>query len=797
MRSRRSSEADRHDDREDRDAVDAGDFDDLVAGYVDRLLAGERLDPLEVLLAHPGTGHEVLERLETFVTAGEDSPPLHRRLGDFTLIRELGRGGVGVVYEARQESMDRRVALKVLPAGVAADRAAFVRFLREAHTAGRLHHPAIVPVHSMGVESDTPYYAMELIEGATLAEVVAKRRQERRPNAAGVFATDVIDLAYFAGVAKAFAEVAAGLHHAHREGVVHRDIKPSNVIVDATGRLRILDFGLAYLEDLGTLTLTGEVVGTPLYMSPEQARREAITIDHRSDIYSLGATLYEVLTLAPPFRGKDRHETLRQIIERDPPPLRRREPRIPADLETIVLKCLRKTPDGRYGTAQALAQDLERFALGDAVEARPEAAWERVRRRLWRHGVRLGVGIAFTAREAVGLAPGDRTTRLLLASALLERTTRRKVVRCEEFVELLEELERLTKSEPTDQHAAFLLRMALETARPHLRLEARSSFMKTTTVCSAILVTLAVALGATRTEARDEVILDDFVADPEFADGEPLTWGSEDPCCPAHVEKVPGEGLRLEDQDRNENGGVLMTSEVFSGDVTIRTRSTVDSAVHAFLHLNLFAQTGYSVFVCDRCFDGDQHRVGLVRWDGSNVAPLWLEEAAGFDPSQGDVHLELSSQGAFVECRIWPEGTERPGAPRFRIRDERYRLGTVAFSVDPTPDFTPAPAFLRWAEVTVSRPDPVLFRRGDSNTDGRVDISDGIRVLGSLFLGLGEPDCADAADADDNGTLEITDAIALFDFLFLGGNPPPAPGPSDCGEDTGGDELGCASAECV
>jgi len=176
--------------------LDPRSTEEAVAAYIDRLLAGERIDPLDVLLQHPGTGHEVLASIESFVLAGRDDPPLLRRFGDFTLLRELGRGGMGVVFEARQESMGRRVALKVLPAGAAAERKAFLRFLREAQTAGKLQHPAIVHVYSMGVEAETPFYAMEYIEGATLAEVIAARRERRPSPGRGVFTGAGEDLPY-------------------------------------------------------------------------------------------------------------------------------------------------------------------------------------------------------------------------------------------------------------------------------------------------------------------------------------------------------------------------------------------------------------------------------------------------------------------------------------------------------------------------------------------------------------------------------------------------------------------------
>jgi len=261
--------------------------------------------------------------------------------------------------------------------------------MREAQTAGKLHHPAIVGVHSLGVEAGTPYYSMEHVEGETLASIILVRSGDKSSTTKSarspIFAPGESSDSYYTSVAKLFARVAEGLSHAHREGVVHRDIKPSNLMLDVEGRLRILDFGLAYFDDVGTLTLTGEVVGTPFYMSPEQARRETIPVDHRTDIYSLGATLYEILTLTPPFRGRDRLDTLRMVIQSDPASIRAHDPFAPRDLETIVLKCMRKNPNGRYSTAEALAQDLTRFVKGEPIEAKPEGKWVSTARRVHRH----------------------------------------------------------------------------------------------------------------------------------------------------------------------------------------------------------------------------------------------------------------------------------------------------------------------------------------------------------------------------------------------------------------------------
>jgi hypothetical protein len=288
---------------------------------------------------------------------------------------------MGVVYEAWQESMERQVALKVLPGGLLADLKAVARFEREAKLAGSLQHPNIVSVHGMGVDDNTPHYAMDYVAGETLARLLGQWQKinDGAPTAFG----EKNEQVFFWSMAGAFAAVADGLQHAHSKGVIHRDIKPSNLILDQEHHLRILDFGLARLEGQESLTLSGELVGTPRYMSPEQARRQRISVDHRTDIYSLGATLYEVLTGQPPFLGKDHTETLSQIVTRDPVEPRRVNPRVPRDLETIVLKCLRKEPSDRYGSAEAVAQDLRRFVRGDPVEARPQTTWEKARRRAW------------------------------------------------------------------------------------------------------------------------------------------------------------------------------------------------------------------------------------------------------------------------------------------------------------------------------------------------------------------------------------------------------------------------------
>src|SRR5262245_5603747 len=271
-----------------------------------------------------------------------DHPPTPQRLGDFEIGREVGRGGMGVVYEARQVSLNRRVALKVLSGGLGLTPKTVQRFRREAEAAAKLHHTNIVPVYATGEENGTHFYAMELIEGPSLDAVIRQMRQARQanpptappstpdelgatgpyidnsaPSASGAAALTSSSLSsdghYFDTVAKMIADVADALEYAHQQGVIHRDIKPSNVLVSPDGRLSINDFGLARMLEHPGMTMTGEFVGTPAYMSPEQITAGRVPIDHRTDMYSLGATLYELLTLQPPFAGKGRDQLLAQV----------------------------------------------------------------------------------------------------------------------------------------------------------------------------------------------------------------------------------------------------------------------------------------------------------------------------------------------------------------------------------------------------------------------------------------------------------------------------------------------------
>jgi serine/threonine protein kinase len=339
-----------------------------------------------------------------------DSNSKSRRLGDFQIIQELGRGGMGIVYEAVQTSLGRRVALKVLAGGLGLTPNAVDRFRREATAAAKLHHTNIVPVYATGAEEGTHLYAMELIEGPSLDRVLKSLRAgspvgERAevmsspvagasyspsqtigyvegpdPAEAGGLSVSALSSggAYFDSAARMVAGVADALDYAHQQGVVHRDIKPANLLLSSDGRLSLNDFGLARMLEEPGMTMNGEFVGTPAYMSPEQITAGRVPTDHRTDVYSLGATLYELLALRAPFAGAGRDQVLAQILHKDPQPPRTVNPKVPVDLETICLKCLEKDPDRRYATAGALAHDLRRYLNRFAITAKRAGPVERL-----------------------------------------------------------------------------------------------------------------------------------------------------------------------------------------------------------------------------------------------------------------------------------------------------------------------------------------------------------------------------------------------------------------------------------
>jgi tetratricopeptide (TPR) repeat protein/tRNA A-37 threonylcarbamoyl transferase component Bud32 len=315
-------------------------------------------------------------------------------MGDFRIIRMIGKGGMATVYEAEQISLKRRVALKVLPGHLSLHDEAVKRFRREAEAGGRQSHPGIVAIFAVGEHDGSHYIAEELIEGETsLADLLEEYRQEK-----------TLPLGYYQRGAQIILEVAEALQHAHEAGVIHRDVKPSNVLITPDGRPKVSDFGLAKVEDALALSRTGEFIGTPFYMSPEQAMSRRIGIDHRTDIYSLGVSLYELLTLKRPFEGKTSKEVLKKIIFFEAKNPNKLNARVPRDLSTICMKAMEKNPLKRYQTMAELKEDLNRYLHGEVILARPAGAAARTGKWIRRHPAAASVaGVLIVSALAIAL----------------------------------------------------------------------------------------------------------------------------------------------------------------------------------------------------------------------------------------------------------------------------------------------------------------------------------------------------------------------------------------------------------
>jgi len=455
----------------------AGEMVDLqayVAQYPEHAEELSRMLPALKRLADLGRSDAQAESSGGFSAAlGSNGEASGGVLGDFRLLREVGRGGMGVVYEAEQVSLRRRVALKVLPLAGALDSKQLQRFQIEAQAAACLHHTHIVPVHAVGCERGVHYYAMQFIEGHSLAELIKELRRLEGLDPANKPAAHVADIStstlaavlisgrfaaqtggpghqgstaapgdhppdrtefqaappssrrepaamrpgpgsvpssssstrsrdYIRTVAQFGMQVAEALDYAHTRGILHRDIKPGNLLLDEPGQLWVTDFGLAQIQSNPGLTLTGDILGTLRYMSPEQALAKRGVIDGRTDIYSLGVTLYELLTLRPAVDGQDRQEILRRIAEAEPVPPRKLNPAVPRDLETILLKAVAKEPSGRYATAKELADELRRFLEDRPIRARRPTLPQRLSKWSRRHKGVAWMGVVLLALVAAG-----------------------------------------------------------------------------------------------------------------------------------------------------------------------------------------------------------------------------------------------------------------------------------------------------------------------------------------------------------------------------------------------------------
>jgi WD40 repeat protein len=380
----------------------------ILVSYIEASEAGQAPARAELLARHPEFAAELAEFLDAreriqrlasqppTLAPGETAPagPLGKvpYFGDYELLEEIARGGMGVVFKARQVSLDRIVALKMILSGQLAGEADVRRFHQEANAAANLDHPNIVPIYEVGQHEGQHYFSMKLIEGGSLATL------RRSVPESGTL---------LRSVAKLMATVARAVHHAHQRGILHRDLKPGNILLDAQGQPHVTDFGLAKrLQGDGKLTQSGAIVGTPSYMAPEQASGTT-ALTTAADVYGLGAILYELLTGQPPFRAATPMETLLQLVDREPVSPRQINPKIDRDLETVCLKCLEKDPSRRYESAAALADDLDRWLAGEPVVARPTPAllrvWKWAKRRPALAALLLTVVAAIAAVLVVGV----------------------------------------------------------------------------------------------------------------------------------------------------------------------------------------------------------------------------------------------------------------------------------------------------------------------------------------------------------------------------------------------------------
>ncbi len=392
----------------------------LAEEFLSRCRKGENPTVSEYVERHPEHAEQIeelfpamllMERLKPHDTTGTLGPrpagpsePLER-LGDFRIVREIGRGGMGIVYEAVQESLGRRVALKVLPPGSLSSKGRLERFRREAMATAGLHHQNIVQVFGVGEEGDTPYYVMQLIPGQGIDQILADRSTPTSAREA-------------AGMAL---QASRALEHAHEKGVIHRDVKPENIRVDESGTVWLTDFGLAKVLAAEALTETGDLLGTIRYMAPERFEGRS---DARADIYGLGLTLYELLVGRKAFAERDRATVIEAIRTEGPQRPGLVDPSIPTDLETIVLTAIALDPDDRYATAGALAEDLERFIEDRPILARQAGVVERARR--WCRRNRTVAILGATAAISLVLAAVFGWVGYLMTTDALDRESERR-----------------------------------------------------------------------------------------------------------------------------------------------------------------------------------------------------------------------------------------------------------------------------------------------------------------------------------------------------------------------------------
>jgi len=383
-------------------------FETLLAECIEAFAEHGPAGIEKVCSAHPGYAPRLQERLASLQRLGLLSgPEAPQKIGHYRILRHLGRGGMSVVYLAQDERLGRRVALKLGHAALVQDDRASLRFQREIRAVVRLQHPCIIQTFDVGEDQGRAYFTMEYVEGTTLARVIAnldeasvapdqrsgldiaqavwRGRDDFAEGAATEEPGPVWNAPYVEVVCRVILDVADALAHAHTHDIIHRDVKPSNIMLRPDGRAQLFDLGLALLKDQPALSASGDFAGTPFYASPEQIAGRSLGVDGRTDVYSLGVTLYEFLSLRRPFEGRGTAEVLKRIQTDDARLLRHANPPVPRDLETITFTAMEKDPARRYADVQAMAADLRRFLEFRPVHAQPQSALTRTARRLRRN----------------------------------------------------------------------------------------------------------------------------------------------------------------------------------------------------------------------------------------------------------------------------------------------------------------------------------------------------------------------------------------------------------------------------
>jgi tetratricopeptide (TPR) repeat protein len=468
------------------------DIEQAVQQFVDAQLRGENPNIDEFVKQYPGLEDQIKQRIQnlreidglfnSLLTPDDsdfqDTPAEHnligQKLGDFEILKLIGRGGMGAVFLARQISLDREVALKVISDISGARGKSLERFKREAKTLAKISHPNIVPIYEVGEQGPYSYFAMEYIKGVSLDKILAGIRNAKP----GSKASDVmhkrlevqaevytkktaeafgveIDTEYIVNISKIIISIASALDYAHKKGILHRDVKPSNILIDSDGTAKLVDFGLAKADTQQSITLTEEFFGTPSYVSPEQIRKPQM-VDCRSDVYSLAATYYECLTLRPPFEGNTVNETLTSVISREAVPPKKYCPRLSADFNTVLLHALEKSPEDRYQTVAEFAADIENVLEFKPITAKRPSITHRAYKTLRRSPLKfvaIGVFILAIVLGYFVFSAYIEKRNKTIASKLF--TIGRQKAQAKDFEEALAYYEKALRADPKNSEAYY------------------------------------------------------------------------------------------------------------------------------------------------------------------------------------------------------------------------------------------------------------------------------------------------------------------------------------------------------